>query len=88
MLCHIYRSPRRRNTYLYLGQRDAFDALPQALMDSFGAPEFAVSFDLHDGRVLAQADASAVREALSSQGYYLQLPPPESTVPVPDFMQH
>lgn len=77
MQCHIYRSPRRRDSYLYLRERDAFAALPPALLASFGPPHYAFSFELHEGRALAQADAATVRAALNTQGFFLQLPPPD-----------
>jgi hypothetical protein len=77
MLCHIYRSSRRQGTYLYLRERDAFTVLPPALLQSFGVPEYAFSFELHAGRMLAQADTAAVLAAMRAQGFFLQLPPPD-----------
>lgn len=77
MQCHIYRSPRRRDTYLYLRERDAFAALPPALLTGFGTPQYSFSFVLHEDRALALADAATVRAALNAQGFYLQLPPPD-----------
>lgn len=74
MICYIYRSHRKRDTYLYLKDKDDFTCLPETVMQVFGPPEFSLSFDLHAGRQLAQADSQVVIEQLESEGFYLQLP--------------
>jgi uncharacterized protein YcgL (UPF0745 family) len=61
MLCHIYRSNLKFDTYLYLIDKDDFSVIPQELLRVFGPPEFSFSFDLTGERKLA------------TQGYHLQL---------------
>jgi hypothetical protein len=73
MLCHIYRSNLKLDTYLYLLDKDDFSVVPQELLRVFGPPEFSFSFDLTEKRELAKEDAAEVRENLSAQGYHLQL---------------
>jgi len=73
MLCHIYRSNLKLDTYLYLLDKDDFSILPQELLRVFGLPEFSFSFDLTSERELAREDATEVIENLSTQGYHLQL---------------
>ncbi len=73
MLCHIYRSNLKLDTYLYLLDKDDFSILPQELLRVFGPPEFSFSFDLTGERELAKEDAAEVIENLSIQGYHLQL---------------
>lgn len=73
MLCHIYRSNLKLDTYLYLLDKDDFSVLPQELLQVFGPPEFSFSFDLTSERELAKEDAAEVIENLSTQGYHLQL---------------
>lgn len=46
MLCHIYRSNLKLDTYLYLLDKDDFSIVPQELLRVFGPPEFSFSFDL------------------------------------------
>ncbi|MGF1546019.1 MAG: YcgL domain-containing protein [Thiotrichales bacterium] len=75
MRCHVYRSPRRAETYLYLPRADDFDAVPEPLRQMFGTPEFVLAFDLHPQRTLARANAADVIRSLNAQGFYLQLPP-------------
>ena len=43
MLCHIYRSNRKLDTYLYLVDKDDFSIIPEDLLRIFGSPEFSVS---------------------------------------------
>jgi uncharacterized protein YcgL (UPF0745 family) len=73
MLCHIYRSNRKFDTYLYLVEKDDFSIIPPELLRVFGEPEFSFSFDLKPERKLAREEASEVFENLQEQGYHLQL---------------
>ncbi len=73
MQCHIYRSNRKLDTYLYLLDKDDFSMIPDELLRVFGEPEFSFSFDLTEERELAKEDAAEVIENLESQGYHLQL---------------
>jgi uncharacterized protein YcgL (UPF0745 family) len=73
MLCHIYRSNRKFDTYLYLVEKDDFSVVPDDLLRIFGEPEFSFSFDLHPERKLAREEAGEVLENLQEQGYHLQL---------------
>ena len=73
MLCHIYRSNRKFDTYLYLLEKDDFSVIPEDLLRVFGPPEFSFSFDLTQERKLAREDTDVVLENLESQGYHLQL---------------
>ncbi len=73
MLCHIYRSNRKFDTYLYLVDKDDFSVISADLLRIFGQPEFSFSFDLTADRRLAKEDTSEVLDNLVSQGYHLQL---------------
>jgi len=73
MLCHIYRSNLKLDTYLYLTTKDDFSVIPSELMRVFGPPEFSFSFDMTEGRSLAKEDPAEVMENLETQGYHLQL---------------
>ncbi|AOV97206.1 hypothetical protein A9798_09680 [Edwardsiella hoshinae] len=76
MLCVIYRSSKREQTYLYVEKKDDFSRVPEVLLKSFGQPQLAMVLNLATRSRLAGADIAAVRTALAEQGYYLQLPPP------------
>ena len=73
MLCHIYRSNRKLDTYLYLIEKDDFSVIPDDLLRVFGDPEFSFSFDLTEQRTLALEDSGEALENLKGQGYHLQL---------------
>jgi uncharacterized protein YcgL (UPF0745 family) len=73
MLCHIYRSNQKLDTYLYLLDKDDFSIIPPELLRVFGQPEFSFSFDLTEERKLAKEDTAEVLENLAQQGYHLQL---------------
>ncbi|MCP4275555.1 MAG: YcgL domain-containing protein [Gammaproteobacteria bacterium] len=73
MFCHIYRSNRKFDTYLYLSTKDDFSEVPEALMKVFGEPEFSFSFNLTSDRKLAKEDTADVLQNLADQGYHLQL---------------
>ena len=73
MLCHIYRSNLKLDTYLYLTTKDDFSVIPQELLRVFGPPEFSFSFDLTEGRKLAKENTEEVIENLETRGYHLQL---------------
>ena len=73
MLCHIYRSNRKMDTYLYLAEKDDFSVVSDDLLSVFGEPEFSFSFDLTDQKKLALEDSAEVLKNLQEQGYHLQL---------------
>lgn len=74
MICYVYRSNRKLDTYLYLPKKDDFDELPEAVLKIFGPPEFSMSFLLTPDRKLAQEDTQEVINKIESDGYFLQLP--------------
>lgn len=75
MLCEIYRSDRKSETYLYLMHGQVFDELPAALRQAFGTPSLVMRLKLDPGRPLAHADVGEVMHHLREEGFYLQLPP-------------
>ncbi|MBC3412946.1 MULTISPECIES: YcgL domain-containing protein [Pseudomonas] len=76
-ICSIYRSPRKAGMYLYVLKADALARVPEALLPIFGTPLHAFDLVLTPERKLAREDIVKVLENLDSQGYHLQMPPPE-----------
>ncbi len=76
MFCVIYRSSKRDQTYLYVEKKDDFSRVPEELMKGFGQPQLAMILPLDGRKKLVNADIEKVKQALTEQGYYLQLPPP------------
>jgi uncharacterized protein YcgL (UPF0745 family) len=77
MLCVIYKSSKKEQTYLFVEKRDNFSKVPEALMIMFGTPILVTLINLATKDKLAMADLDSVKEKLTEQGYYLQLPPPK-----------
>ncbi|HET6604742.1 MAG TPA: YcgL domain-containing protein [Xanthomonadaceae bacterium] len=76
MQVFVYRSRRRPDTYVYLGRRDDFACLPEAVSAPLAPFEFALEFALTPHRTLSRGDATVVRRNLMDRGFHLQLPPP------------
>ncbi|REF28362.1 hypothetical protein BDD26_3258 [Xenorhabdus cabanillasii] len=76
MICVIYRSSKREQTYLYIEKKGDFSRVPEELLKAFGQPQFSMMLSLAERKKLANADIEKVKEALSEQGFYLQIPPP------------
>lgn len=73
MICYIYRSERKADTYLYVAKKDDFSDVPDELMKAFGAPEYSFQLELTSDRSLAKEDPKEVLKNLEEQGYHLQM---------------
>jgi uncharacterized protein YcgL (UPF0745 family) len=73
--CWVYRSPRKQEMYLYLAGEDAFDRVPETLLESFGDPILVIELELNPERKLAREDVNTVMSNLDERGFHLQMPP-------------
>lgn len=80
MLCFVYRSTRRDQTYVYLAKRDDFQSLPADLSERLGPLQLVLEVDLDPQRRLAKEDARAVLANLQERGWHLQLPRHEQSL--------
>ncbi len=76
MQAYVYKSQRKQDTFVYLAKRDDFSRLPPSLEQALAPFAFVLEVALTAERRLARADAAQVRQSLSEQGFYLQMPPP------------
>ena len=76
MLCAVYKSPKKKLTYLFVKQRDDFSAVSEGLLTTFGTPQLVTIINLATKDKLAFADIDIVKQRLTENGFYLQLPPP------------
>lgn len=76
MLCAVYKSPKKAETFLYIEKKDDFSPVPAALMEAFGRPQLVMLVPLSK-RQLANADSAKVMDDIRKQGFYLQIPPPQ-----------
>ena len=74
----VYKSARRPDTYLLVPEADALARVPEALLEHFGSPSHSFTFTLTEESTLQRVDVPTLRERLAEEGYYLQLPPPET----------
>ncbi len=81
MNCTVYKSARKPDTYLFVAAGSELSSLPQGLHDLLGGLDAVIEFELTPERRLARAAAADVMASIESRGYYLQLPPTDSTVP-------
>ncbi len=75
----VYRSSRKKDTYLLLrAEDDLAEVVPDALMGQFGEATHSFSFTLTSESTLQRIDHETLRKRLEDDGFYLQLPPPEN----------
>jgi len=77
IVCYVYKSLKKDNTYLYMTKQDDFDHVPLSLMNVFGEGEFCFEFKHEPTKKLSQEDSQQVYDNLQSLGYHLQLLTPE-----------
>lgn len=80
MLCAIYRSPKRADTYLYVPHPADFTKIPEPLQKSFGQPIHVMTIALTDKRKLARMSVAELKQHLDDPGYYLQMPPKQASL--------
>ncbi|WP_325167614.1 YcgL domain-containing protein [Zooshikella ganghwensis] len=82
----VYKSSRKDETYLYVKKQDGLNKIPESLLTVFGEPQPVMTLVLHSEKKLARVTADQVLDAITEQGFYLQMPPPkeEYLVALPD----
>lgn len=73
MLCYVYASRRRADTYIWLRRLGDVDALPHALRERVGELRFVIEVELTAERRLPNADPKLILEQLARDGWYLQV---------------
>jgi uncharacterized protein YcgL (UPF0745 family) len=79
VLCDVYKSRKKDETYLYVARRDGMSQVPDELKELFGEAELALTMIMTPDKQLARTDGARVLQQIDEQGYYLQLPPPRET---------
>jgi uncharacterized protein YcgL (UPF0745 family) len=80
MLCAVYKSRKKADTYLYINKRDDFSEVPKMLLETFGLPKFVMLVPLHKPRKVANISIEKLTKNLREKGYYLQIPPTEESL--------
>jgi uncharacterized protein len=76
MLCAVYKSIRKSQTYLFIEKKDDFEPVPEPLLIQFGPPKLISLLNIKADSKLAMTDANTVIQSIRKDGFYLQLPPP------------
>lgn len=88
MICAIYRSKRKVDTYVYvLKQEDEtknLDVVPEVIHEGMGELTFVMDLDLESRDSLARVDIDAVKSSLKEKGIYIQMPPGQAELAAMD----
>ncbi|XOV78744.1 MAG: YcgL domain-containing protein [Aestuariibacter sp.] len=76
MLCAIFKSQKKPDTYLYVKDRHDLSDVPADLLTMFGKPVFVMLFNLDGNKQLINKNNQTVKTEIQDKGFYLQLPPP------------
>ena len=75
MMCSVYKSAKKPDTYLYIPYNSDFEELPEGLRSVWGEPELVMHIDLEKREKLALVEINELKAQLESEGYFLQMPP-------------
>ncbi len=78
--CFIYKSSKKADTYLFVPDKDKVAQLPEDLHRRLGPLEFVMELSLTPERKLARTTGERVMQEISTQGFYLQLPPKDGQI--------
>ena len=74
-ICDVYKSVQKPEVYIYVARHEGLKRVPAELLENFGEPVLALSFNLTGDRKLAKEDTREVANNLQKKGYHLQMPP-------------
>ncbi|WP_028292508.1 YcgL domain-containing protein [Oceanobacter kriegii] len=84
VLCDVYKSRKKDETYLYVSRKDGLERVPEALLEMFGKPELALTLIITAEKQLARYTGEQVLESIDDKGFFLQMPPPKEETGLPD----
>lgn len=73
---YVYSSSAKNGYYIYLAEKDNFDAIPESIRPRLGKLSLALKIDLKQTRKLATEDPRQVLENLQKSGFHLQISDP------------
>jgi uncharacterized protein YcgL (UPF0745 family) len=74
-ICSILRCSKKEGMYLYVDKTTGIDSIPDKLRRQLGDVELAMTLLISENKKLARANAKDVLQAISDNGFYLQMPP-------------
>lgn len=79
MLCEIYKSQKKEETYVFLQKGRLQKDLPKILRELMGELSFVMELEISEQTRLARESPVVVLENIKTQGFHLQLPPKVET---------
>ena len=70
----VFRSSKKRDTYIYVRRGQVWEDLPESLRGIFGQPVHSMDLIMTPDRKLARTTGKQVLEALAEKDFYLQMP--------------
>ena len=78
--CVVYKSTAKTDTYLFVLKQDDFSAVPESLLKALGCIEKTMELELTPKSRLARNNIKQVLQDFETQGFHLQIPPPNPTI--------
>ncbi|NNM52824.1 MAG: YcgL domain-containing protein [Pseudomonadales bacterium] len=75
VVCSVYKTLKRADTYLYVIREEGLKRVPSALLERMEPLQHVMDMPWRSDRDLARVRADVLHRALIEQGYFLQLPP-------------
>ncbi|MBC7182159.1 MAG: YcgL domain-containing protein [Marinobacter sp.] len=70
----VFRSSKKRDTYIFVRRGQDWEALPESLRGIFGQPVHSMDLVLTPDRKLARTTGRQVLEAIGEKDFFLQMP--------------
>lgn len=80
MICAVYRSKKRTNTYLFVEKKGDFSNVPESLLDIFGTPEFSMFLRPQDMPNVKVVSPEKLQAELREKHYYLWVRPEDENL--------
>lgn len=77
-ICEVFKSRKKADTYLIVDKQEGTARVPKALMTLLGELNSAMAMLVTEEKGFARTTGAQVLKSIEEQGYYLQLPPPQS----------
>lgn len=70
----VFRSSKKRDTYIFVRRGQEWEELPESLRGIFGQPVHSMDLVLTPDRKLARTTGRQVLEAIGEKDFFLQMP--------------
>jgi len=70
----VFRSSKKRDTYIFVRRGQDWEALPESLRGIFGQPVHSMDLVLTPDRKLARTTGRQVLDAIGEKDFFLQMP--------------